>query len=246
MDERQSVMQWLTRHGPFWEDERRHSPNEYLECNGNVVDTAVGEAAYRCLDKIETSLVSLIPSSWDFSPAVVEWRKSDEEAERVEVVNYWAAGALEAALHAAPPQITSWEMLANISKARCTRLTFSSDCFDRLEGYPLVPKTAQDILIRLETLDQLKMCFDTAGQRTSEGHRLYQKHFTGERAWFSDSSDTEKNNFRTEMTFPHPARSGEPLSCPWHGKVNYHFPLRIHFSWPITAVDPAVCSICWP
>ena len=232
-------MQWLTRHGPFGEDEWRHEPDEYLECNGNVVtDSAVGEAAYRCLNRLGTSLVSLVPSSWDFSPAVVEWRKSDEEAERVEVVNYRVASALEAALHAAPPQITSWEILTNMSKARCTRLTFSSDCFDRLEGYPLVPKTAQDILIRLETLDQLKMCFDTAGQRTPEGHGLYQKHFTGERAWFSDSSDTEKNNFRTEMTFLHPGISGHSLFCPWHGKVNYTPPIRIHFSWPITAVDP--------
>ena len=85
-NERRLVMLWLDRHGPFWEDERRHSPDEYLECNGAVVtDTAVGEAAYRCLDRIETSRVSLIPSSWDFSPAVVQWQKSDEEAETVEI-----------------------------------------------------------------------------------------------------------------------------------------------------------------
>ena len=240
-EEQQSVMQWLTRHGPFWEDERRHGDNEYLECNGDVVtDTAVGEAAYRCLDRIETSLVSLIPSSWDFSPAVVKWRKSDEEAETVEVVNYRDADTLEIDLRTAPSRITSWEMLANMSKARCTQLTFSSDCFDSLEGYPLVSKAAQDILSRLQILNQLKACFNAAGKRTAEGHRLYKEYFTGERAWFSDSSLTEKRDgdFRTEMTFPHPALSGKLLFCPWHGKVNYHPPIRIHFSWPVTAVDP--------
>ena len=238
-NERRLVMQWLTRHGPFWEDERRHTPDEYLECNGAVVtDTAVGEAAYRCLDRIETSLVSLIPSSWDFSPAVVQWQKSDEEAETVEIVNYRDADTLEGDLRTAPPRIASWEMLAKMSKARCTQLTLSSDCFDPLEGYPFVSKAAQDILSRLETLNRLKTCFDAEGKRTAEGHRLYREYFTGERAWFSDSSVTEENKFRTEMTFPHPALSGEPLFCPWHGKVSHTPPLRIHFSWPVTAADP--------
>ena len=238
-DKRQSVMQWLTRRGPFWEDERLHSQDDWLECNGEVVtDTAVGEAAYRCSNRTETSLVSLIPSSWDFSPAVVEWRTSDETAETIEVVNYRDAHALGAALHAAPAQITSWEMLENVSGTRCTQLAFSTDCFNPLQGYPFVSKAAQDILSRLETLDQLKTCFDSEGNRTAEGHRLYQKHFTGDRAWFSPSAPTEQSKFKTEMTFPHPDIPGEYLFCPWHGKVNYHPPLRIHFSWPVTAADP--------
>ncbi len=238
-NERRSVMRWLTQYGPFWDDKRHHGEDDWLECKGKVVtDTAVGEAAYRCLDKIETSLVSLIPSSWNFSPAVVEWRKSDEEVETVQVSNYWDADTLETDLRAAPPQITSWEMLANMSEDRCTQLTFSSDCFDSLKGYPLIPKAAQDILNRLEMLNQFKTCFDAEGRRTAEGHRLYKVYFTGERAWFSDSSLPEKRDFRTEMTFTYPAPSQESLFCPWHGKVNYHPPLRIHFSWPITAVDP--------
>ena len=239
IDKRRSVMQWITRLGPFWDDERRHGCDEYFECNGKVVtDTAVGEAAYRCLDGIGTCLVSLIPSSWDFCLVAAEWRKSDEEAERIEVVNYRDVHAVEAALRAASAQIASWEMLADVSKARCTRLTFSSDCFGPLQGYPFVSKAAQDVLSRLEALDQLKTCFDSAGNRTAEGHKLYQKHFTGDRAWFSPSSPTERSKFKTEMTFPHPDIPGKDLFCPWHGKVNYHPPLRIHFSWPVTAADP--------
>lgn len=236
-DEQRSVMQWLTRRGPFWEDERLHGEDDWLECRGDVVtDTAVGEAAYRCFNRTETSLVSLIPSSWDFSPALVEWHKSNEELERVEVVNYWDTDTLETALRAAPLQITSWEMLANISKARCTQLTFSLDCFKPLEGYPFALYTAQGVLSHLEILNQFKMCFDTKGKRTDEGHRLYQKHFTGDQAWFSDSSDPEKRDFQNDLTFL--LNDGTSLFCPWHGKVNYHIPLRIHFSWPVTAVDP--------
>ncbi len=236
-DERRSVMSWLTQHGPFWDDDdRRHSPDEYLECNGTIVtDTAAGEAAYRCLAGPETSLVSLIPSSWNFSPAVVKWWRSDEEAETVKVVNYRDADTLKAALDAAPVPIMSWAMLADMLEARCTRLTFFSDCFEHLEGHPFVRKAAQDILIRLQTLDHFKTCVDAEGNRTSKGHRLCKEYFAGEGAWFSDSSDTEKQDFRTELTFYHPACPGKPFFCPWHGKVNSRPPLRIHFSWPVTA-----------
>lgn len=238
-DERQSVMQWLTRGGPFWEDERLHGEDDLLKCNGEVVtDTAVGEAAYRSSNRTKTSLVSLIPSSWDFSPAIVKWHKSDEEAQTVEVVNYRDAHAVKAALRAAPAQITSWEMLENVSRTRWTQLAFSTDCFNPLQGYPFVSKAAQDILSRLETLDQFKTCFDSEGNRTAEGHKLYQKHFTGDRGWFSPSSPTERSKFKTEMTFSHPDIPGKNLFCPWHGKVNYRPPLRIHLSWPVTATAP--------
>ena len=74
------------------------------------------------------------------------------------------------------------------------------------------------------------------GERTAEGHEIYQRHFAGQRAWFSDSSDTEKRDFQNDLTFL--LNDGTSLLCSWHGKVNYHIPLRIHFSWPVTAVDP--------
>ena len=237
VDDRRAVMQWLTHHGPFWEDERLHSGDDWLECRGDVVtDTAVGEAAYRCLNRTETSLVSLIPSSWDFSPAVVKWWKNDKEVESVEIVNYREADDLEAALKTVPNQIASWRELADASKARYTQLTFSLDCFKPLEGHPFALYAAQSVLSRLEILNRLKACFDAKGDCTAEGHEIYQKHFSGSRAWFSDSSGKEKRDFKNDLTFP--LNDGTSLLCSWHGKVNYHIPLRIHFSWPVTAVDP--------
>ena len=46
-DQCRVLMQWLTRRGPFWEDARQHSGDDWLECKGEIVtDSAVGEAAY--------------------------------------------------------------------------------------------------------------------------------------------------------------------------------------------------------
>jgi hypothetical protein len=54
---------------------------------------------------------------------------------------------------------------------------------------------------------------------------------------FSDSSDTEKLDFRNELTFRHPDQPGRSLFCPWHGKVR-HLELRVHYTWSGRAGEP--------
>ena len=63
---------------------------------------------------------------------------------------------------------------------------------------------AEHLLSRLEILHRLKNCFDQQGRRTPEGHKIYTDYFTGARAWFSDSADTEKEEFKEALTFSHP------------------------------------------
>ena len=80
VDERRSLMLWLTRHGPFWDDLRKHDSYDWLEYQGSVVtDHAVGEAAYRALHAVPCSLISVTPSDWVFSP-VPALRRAPSEA----------------------------------------------------------------------------------------------------------------------------------------------------------------------
>jgi hypothetical protein len=235
-DERRAVMGWLTQHGPFWEDDRRHEADDYLEHEGKIVtDTALGEAASRCFNGNTHQLVSLIPSSWMFTPIPVVWQRDD--CVRIEVTNHWEIDSLEIALRAASPAIQSWQHLAETMQNRCTNLTFAAESFEPLRSEPFVDGAAKRVVELLKTLDKLKACFDEYGQRTPEGHRIYQDHCTGSKAWFSDSSDTEQNEFGTQLSFKHPEREGETLFCPWHGKIKTP-QFRIHFSWPIRADEP--------
>jgi len=235
-NERRAVMGWLTQYGPFWDDEPYHDPDDYLEHQDQVVtDTALGEAAYLCYSGSEYQLVSFAPSDWLFTPITVIWRRNDIVS--IEVPNHWEISSLETALRAATPQIQSWEQLASVMPIRCTNLTFANDSFEPLCGHPFVNSAAQRIFELLETLDKFKSCFDAHGQRTSEGQRIYQDHFTGEKAWFTDSSDSEKNEFEAKLTFTHPTKDSETLFCTWHGKVKTP-QFRIHFSWPIRANEP--------
>ena len=52
------------------------------------------------------------------------------------------------------------------------------------------------MLVLLGILDQFARAFDADGRRTAEGQRLYWNYFAGDNALFSDSSDTEKRDFR--------------------------------------------------
>ena len=237
LDSWRALMGWLNRHGPFWEDIREHSGDEYLEYKETIVTaSAVGVAAYNRFHGIDQGVVSMDPSDWLSSPLTVVWVQ-DGQAPSVDVKNYWETETLQTALAAVPVPIRSWPELETTAHTRCPGLTFAQDSFEPLVGHPFHQGVATRLLALFNVLHEMKICFDEHGERTPEGHRLYATHFTGDKAHFSDSSDTEKQNFQNELTFPHPEKRNEQLFCPWHGKVKTP-PLRIHFSWPIRKNEP--------
>ena len=235
---RRAWLQWLTRQGPFWEDTRLHDGSDWLEVNGAIVtDSAVGEAAICVSRGLPRDLVSFEPSSWSVSPIAVSWIRDDGSTDAISVRNHWLTSSIDETLEAHPKPAASWEDLATRVTTQCSRLSFAEDAFTSLRGQPFAPGAAARIRILLNTLDRSKGCSAEDGSRTIEGHRIYQDHFTGDKAWFSDSSDTEKRDFEDELTFKHPNEPSKALFCPLHGKVKTP-QYRIHFSWPITANDP--------
>lgn len=238
---RRVLLGWLRHQGPFWDEDRQHSGDDYLEClvNGEqiVTDTAVGEAAYSCFHGQDRGLVSVVPSAWQISPISIRWHRGTGQRS-VEIRNYWEAGTLEADLRDIQPPPRSWQDVERRACRDCPDLVFTPHSFDRLAGHPFHVGVADRILILLNVLQEYKNCFDDYGKRTPHGDGLYQEHFTGSKAWFSDSSDSEKRKFRSELTFRNPSRPNAPLFCTWHGKVKTPPQYRIHFSWPIRASEP--------
>ena len=235
--EQQSALRsWITKRGPFWENIRQHGPEDYLECDGEIVtDTAVGEAAYCLTMGIDRHLVSFSPSSWECSPIPVTLVRNGRVSK--EVTNWWEQNRLANALEHAEPPITTWSQLEAVSIARFQRLKFSNNSFTPLDGHSFVPAAARGIERLLYTLDRFMGCVDDSGRRTPEGSQILQDHFTGGNAWFTDSSDTEKSRFENQLTFPHPDLPGQSLFCTWHGKVRTEV-IRLHFSWPVPAGEP--------
>ena len=229
-DEKRAILGWLTRQGPFWEDRPAHSVEEWFECRGELVtETVLAEAAYANHLGFDYRTVSLSPSDWTLSPISVLW-KSNSPIE-VEIHNYWELRSLISALEQQERPLDSWSALETISRQRFDMLSFTQDCFTTMGSYPFAKSAAMRIFSRLKVLNLLAMSIDESGHRTTEGHRLYREYFTGDNAFFSDSSDSEKIKFRENLTFQHPEKSDQVVVCGWHGKV-HRPPFRIHFCWP--------------
>ena len=238
--ERRSALIWLTNGGPFWDESRRHGPDDWIECRDEkVTNRAVGEAVYRVLHGVPCGLVSLKTPVWDFSPVEAVWRRNGErEEDRNAAVENWRdVPELMRALEDAAPRLDSWIGLRAAATGRFPNLTFADDCFDPLDGLPFAPGAADRFMVLFDTLERLSQAFDSAGRRTAEARQIYRDHFTGKDSWFSDSSDSEKSNFRKKLTFPHPDAPGKQLFCPWHGKIR-HMTLRLHYSWSGKSGEP--------
>lgn len=242
--ERGAILSWITKHGPFWEDLREHGSDDWLEVRGDIVtDTALGEAAFLQLHGTERPLVSFAPSEFNHDPIAVDWVRADQERKQAHIRNFWDPAALQRFLESSPRPVLSWADLENLARQRFDVLTIAGNAFAPLAGQPFSKSAAERILVLLQVLHRLRGCHDENGNRTPEGHELYQNFFTGKKgdggsgARFSDSSESEKHEFEAELTFPNPDIDGTTIFCPWHGKVQTP-PLRIHFSHPIRASEP--------
>ncbi len=243
-NKRRAIMLWLTK-GPFWDaqEQRKHNENDLLKCVNKdhkvVTDTAVGEAAFRMLGGSACGIVSIKPSDWEFSPVNVIYRDGNGQSggQSVDIDNFLDLSTLKSNLQDVEPLIRSWSALKNTALSQFSRLTFAEDCFEPLAKLPFAQCSAKTLVARLDVLSQLADARDKDGAQSVEDQQIYKKHFTGKAAWFSDSSETEKQRFKEKLIFPHPERPDHQLFCPYHGKER-HLQLRLHFSWPIQPGQP--------
>lgn len=237
VDERRALTQWLTRQGPFWDRTQQHDSGDYLTCRDEIVtDSGVGEAAHCLRCGLQSDVLSFFPSTWNVSPLEVICQTDDAVAWVSRVANFWDDSELASYLASTPIEHDTWESLAVSCRRRFASLEFAPDAFEPMQGHPYVRAIAVRIVELLTILERFAQCFDDTGERTPEGHDLYQQYFTGDTAHFSDSSSSEKADFASKLTFRHPTVKGGSIDCSWHGKISTG-QRRIHFSWPIRALE---------
>ncbi len=243
------VMIWIDRDGPFIEDNRISDPDEYLslpEHNDEVItDAGIGEAAFRQFRGFDNSLVSFIPSDYNYTPIEVCWHHNNSDVESCDLLNFWEAQELENYLQTRQSLPSSWQDMINQLPSRFPNLTFLNDLDRHLAGEPFDVYIVERVFVLLNVLNQLKASFDDQGERTQDGEELLNNYFRRQNALFSDSSDQEKNdpNLRSRMIFPDP--NGNQLECFWHGKINKR-QYRIHFTYPITQDRPLYVAYIGP
>ncbi len=224
---------WLANKGPFWDDQPIHGNDDWFEdeTGAIVTNTGLGEAAMAVLRDSARALLTFDPSDWLRTPLVVDHVRNDDARQSLGLQNHWALPQVERCLRELRPPLGSWQNLVEWAQDECPHITLTRDVIRSLDGHPFVPGAAERFQELLKVLDLIQSQVGSDDHLQSRGMELFQNHFVGDKAWFSDSSDDEKHRFRHELSFPNPERPETPMPCTWHGKVKIH-QMRVHFTFP--------------
>ena len=116
------------------------------------------------------------------------------------------------------PPISSWSVLLERVE-HLPDVTLEPDVKTRLRTNPFSQNVAEGIYARTKELSE--MATTTSLEQFNE---LFVKYATGAKARFSDSSLSEKRDFKNVLTF---FIDDEQRLCPYHGKVKIQ-QYRIH------------------
>ncbi len=225
------ALEWSSSAGPFWDDERQPNDDDYFQYQDtDVTDQGLGEAARRILVGNEANTYSFELSGFATSPLAVQHGLVEEPLGFIDVVNHWTIAQLEAAL-ATCRVINNWNDVQVEINRRFGQLIIAANVMDDLISTPFSKYLASRIFILLDVLNNLVIESDVNGQLSHAGIALRENYFVGEKALFTDESESNKVKFRYEMTFADPRDANQKIFCPFHGKIKSP-QLRIHFEWP--------------
>jgi hypothetical protein len=228
-----AILGWISttssKSGPFWEDKRLHSEDDWLEDESKEIITgsSLAEAAWRTTQGKESHTISFEPSKFSKTPLKVIWIRSDEDEQLIEVNNFWQIVPLKNFLNDKSPAPKTWPDLIRQCIQQYTNLTFTDDLIPKDIG-PFSKGIAEKIKELLAILDELNTCFETSGSLNQRGKQIIEDYFRGNDALFSGESVTNERKFHRELTF----KNKEEMFCPFHGKIKFGREYRIHFNWP--------------
>lgn len=236
--ERQLAL-WIDRNGPFSDDKLEIDPDEYvyyLNPDTIVNEEILGQIALRNLKNKEqailSSLISFYPSDYTSSPLPITWHDKDNNETICSLDNHWEPLLLQDYLIQHLPEPTSWPDMIEQCRIRFTHLQLANDLETHLRPEPFSKAIAKQVFEILEVLNELKSCFEQDGKRTIRGEELLDKYFRrGKKAWFSDASESEKNNQRKRQAMTFRLPNGKSIECFEHGKIKVGYQqYRIHYS----------------
>jgi hypothetical protein len=225
---KRSVLSWLDKDGPFWDDPPVHSGNEYFECEGEVVTgTALAEACTLMALFAESSVLSLTPSKFSRNPLAVFWRDRADGDQCWQIANFLSEPSLVAYLRNVEKPPASWRQLLDWTTINCPSLQLSPEILSQLPTtfFSSAAQRAQVLFKALHEINSALLSGDA--KRFEELRRLWME---GDKARMTDSSDAEKADFAAGLNFKHPVTQ-RVIACTWHAKIKTP-QLRIHFEWP--------------
>jgi hypothetical protein len=237
-DKKLLILSWLTKDGPFWEENRHHLPDEYYEYIDDVVtDKSLAEVAFNISNNHQSSTISFSPSNFEFTPLIVKWCRSDNPIHYLNIINYWQKNEVENYLQNSDSEIDSWASLITKIKRDFPTLILLDSFSEGLQGEPFNFSIAKQAYNLISILEDIKSSLNNDDSPSAKTNEMIENYFKrGKNSLFTDCSESELNNpvLRNKVTF-----GGRIYSM--HGKIRHRF-FRLHFSWPILKSQPTTLA----
>lgn len=235
-DVRRLLLQWLTTWGPFIDDDRQAEPDDFFEFEGNdVTDQGLGEAARRVKYSESAGVFSFRSQAIDFArtPLQVDHGLPEERYGSYDIPNVWELEKLERKARDILPAPTTWNELIGHCRQMFDRVWIADYVLTELGRETFYPNVANRTLALLSVLQEVMEGRNPRnGKFSAAAMAQWQRHTTGDKAWFTDESPGNKVEFEHALTFPDPSDLNRSLFCPMHGKIKTP-QFRIHFEWPV-------------
>lgn len=228
------ILSWINKNGPFWDDDRAQNDDDYFEFNGNdVTDNGLGECARRSILNQDVSTVSLLSAMSVFKADKLTTIHGlpEEPLGTIEISNITDTDTLRENAESVKERPKNWyEAVAHL-RDKFDNLAISSDVEDQLQPHPFSSYVLERLEALLGVLQRLINSRDDKGNYTEQTHELLATFFRGEKAWFTDESESNKRDFEEELTFKDPLDEEKTIFCSFHGKIKSP-QYRVHFEFP--------------
>jgi hypothetical protein len=186
-----------------------------------IPNTGLAECAYQVYMEESVSAYSLSTSCFQKSILSVLIKYNDTLLKVLSVENYFSLSAFNQKLQSLRGPMRSWEDFFGYFDSRYKWIEYTNEAIVHLEKQAFEQILADAIICRMDILEQM-----ATAQSEDAFLELEKKHWYGDRAWFSDESDTRKRKLKNKLTF---MVNGVSTLCSYHGKIS-HRTFRIHFT----------------
>ena len=179
-----SVLEWITKSGPFWDDNRQHNRDDYFEYQSHdVTDQGLGEASRRKLVGIPAGVFSFQGSPLHFAEnsLLVQQGLSEAPIDSIDIANCWTIEQLIQSIQNSKTYYR-WQDVRVEIQHRFEGLIIPDNVMDSLLPAPFSQQVMKRIFELLHVLDQLVIQSDDNGELSQSGVNLLQEHFTGNKA----------------------------------------------------------------
>lgn len=237
------VILWLDRHGPFVDSDNTEPDHPFIhEMNGrDITGTSLATVTELAHFRDNVSVFSFGGSEpgFSYSPLIMKYYYGDM-INNVEVENIWDINVLAKTAEKYEQESffypTSWDGFLKYITEKFPFVKFSTDIIDTLNKQQFNNVACERGIFLTSILNEYVESRNVDGTYSERTNLILKDYFSGSRALFTDESTTNKDDFKSEMTF---TIDGAKVVCSWHGKISFRV-FRMHFNYPIKNSDKII------